>query len=166
MRSTTSCCTPAENCQLYIRLPQPLRISGSYVLPGRRLPKSVLLSGPHSPLVTKFRRSQSGRKLPLASFHDRVALVTTRCAGFSPSPKMTFASLPRSAWPATYLPKEPFSAVLPVPNRSYALPAGGGMDGQGMPSVAGRVNLGFGTSAAGPIGCSGNELAKWSYRRP
>ena len=130
------------------------------MLPGRRLPKSVLLSGPHSPLVPKISRSQSGRKLPFASFHDRVAVVTTRCAGLSPSPKITFASLPRSAWPATYLPNEPLSAVLPLPNRSYAMPTRGEMSCHEIPLVGGSVKLRLGTSAAGPICCSGNELAK------
>src|SRR5688572_14862436 len=69
---------PTSNVQLYGRTPQPWVISGSRRVSTTGFPKFALLHGPHSPLAVPLRRSQSGTKLRLASFHDRLVVVAIR----------------------------------------------------------------------------------------
>jgi hypothetical protein len=70
-----------------------------------------LLIAPHSPLVARFARSQSGMWLPLASVQVRVALSTDRVTG------LLSAATAIAVFP-TYRPSDAFTAVLPLPKRS------------------------------------------------
>src|SRR5438067_12808839 len=112
-------------------------MAGSYVLVKIGLPKLVLLSGPHkSPPLARLSccaglsRSQSGTKLPLPSVHVRVTgggavncdeLPTIRAVGLLAEYVLWFVAASR------YLPAFTLSDVLPLPNRSYAMPKRGVM---------------------------------------
>jgi hypothetical protein len=70
------------------RVYQPLNMSGSYVVLNTSVPNVLLFQAPHwSPpdarrsCAAGFKRSQSGLKLPLASFHDRPTVVWMRLKG-------------------------------------------------------------------------------------
>src|ERR1700755_1160887 len=98
-------------------------------------PKAGLLTTPHSPFGSGFVRSHSGAKFaPLGvrvvvheRFTDGLLNPNVRLApgiridGFAPE-----ARLPTLA-PCRYLPALTLSAVLPLPNRSYAAPTRGVM---------------------------------------
>src|SRR5438093_5274643 len=101
--------TPAENCQYpgFAVLFQPVARSGSIARTGLIPPKFGSAIAPHSPLASGLIRSQSGEKLRLVSFHDRVVDVESRPAGVSPT--MMGA---RIAVSGMYLPRLTCSAVL------------------------------------------------------
>ena len=75
------------------------------------VPKLRLSTAPHSAFAALFRRSQSGKKLPFASFHVRVVRVASAICGLR-----AFAIVVASATP--YRPSEALTAVFPLPNRS------------------------------------------------
>src|SRR5579872_2470777 len=145
MRGTSWCCTLAANSQFEPRLLQPVRRFGSHGVPVVGRPKFELESAPQmSPPVTVcaagFVRSQSGTKLPLRSVHARVAVcVTPPVAGPDPA-----------ASASTYLLMLTFTAVLPLPNKSYTLESFGVMSFQSSSDVAGTITLRVGVSGVGP----------------
>jgi hypothetical protein len=57
-------------------LPKPLITSSAYRVVMFTWPKFRLSKGPHSPFPAPLRRSQSGWKLPFASFQVRFTVVT------------------------------------------------------------------------------------------
>src|SRR4051812_22783869 len=130
------CCTDAPNCQSLGRTPQPSSSAGSKLLLKTGLPKFELLNWPHTspPAVDRFcafgfSRSQSGTKLPLLSVHERVTAGGAPSAGL---PAIRTAGLVRKYvfWlvaASRYLPTFTLIAVLPLPNRSYAMPPRGVM---------------------------------------
>src|SRR6185503_11243080 len=81
-------------------------------------PNRAVDSGPHSPLAAGSTRSQSGTKLALVSAHVRLALFTCWFAGCQSCARLAPTSV-------TYRPSVAFTAVLPLPNRSYAAPSRG-----------------------------------------
>src|SRR3977135_1094202 len=85
---------------------------------GVRPPKFGLFTGPHSPFNARFARSQSGRKFPLVSFHERVAVLMAVVMGL-------LLVVMVALFLATYRPSATLSAVLPSPNRSNAAPTRG-----------------------------------------
>src|SRR5438309_94738 len=107
---------PAPYCRLYSRL--KFGSSVRFVI----LPKFGLLLGPISlssamplPLVGRLRPARS------VSVHVRVSVNVA--TGLN-----RFANVLTSG--VMYLPKLAFSAVLPLPNTSYAMPRRGDHDGQ------------------------------------
>src|SRR5437879_6232622 len=94
------------------------------------VPKVLAVDVPHSPLARLLPRLPSRTKFPFVSFHVRAAL--TACDGIGLLDSGT--SVP---WPIEYLPHETLTAVLPLPNRSYAAP------------TRGRTSFQFGTLATG-----------------
>src|SRR5688572_17282507 len=110
------------------RFPQPSSRSGSNCDPIRSvLPKRTSVARRHSPLASKFVRTQSGLKSPSASFQVRVI-----DGGKMPPPPprmridgLVFDARLLTLAPCRYLPRFTFSAVFPVPNRSYAAPRRG-----------------------------------------
>src|SRR5687768_14715308 len=104
---------PAENSQFAMRLPQPWSRSGSYVAPGREVPKAAFAIAPHSPLAVGLRRLQSGAKLRLASAQDRVVAVTSVLSGLgSTASGEPAASFCRYRFRLTLI------AVFPLPKTS------------------------------------------------
>src|SRR5699024_1728163 len=101
------------------------------------VPKARLATVEHSPFCCRFRRSQSGLKLPLRgspagnvkSFQVLVVVV------------LTPAGLPIVETPSTYFPRLAFNAVFPVPKRSYATPRRGVTSCRLMLVTAGNVKL-------------------------
>src|SRR3954466_4490618 len=83
IRGSTCCCTEAPHCQSPDRTPHPESRVGSRVESNTGVPKLALVFGPQvsiDPVVVGlcaavFSRSQSGIQLPLASVHERLALV-------------------------------------------------------------------------------------------
>src|SRR6185503_20397802 len=153
--------------QSYARLPQPVNVSGSYVVLKTGRPKFRLLLWPQkSPpdarrsCVCGFSRSQSGRQFVFASVHVRFAVVETRESGLSRPPVI---ELPSAA--ARYFPAFTLIAVLPLPNRSYAAPRRGVMSSYDTPSD-GSYTIATGTNGFGPSCCRGKWLHTWSYRSP
>src|SRR5262245_40468594 len=98
--------------QLYGRTPQPSRISLSYVVTMRCVPKLRLPSRPHSPLIAGAKKSHSGMKFPLRSVHVLFTLLTVVLTGL-----LEFASA-RKDPKLTYRFNDTLTAVLPVPKRS------------------------------------------------
>src|SRR5216117_2781059 len=92
-------------------------------------PNSRVSICPHSPLRSGFVRLQSGTRFWLVSPHERLVdggkmpppPPGIRSAGFA-----VYARLLTLA-PCRYFPRLTFSAVLPVPNTSYAAPIRGVM---------------------------------------
>src|SRR4051812_47826436 len=127
-----SCCwTATLYDQSDGRTPQPLSRPGSMFAPTNWLePNSTLLMPPHSPLAAGLVSTQSGVKLLFASAHVRVTLGLPNAAAAPPGMRSDGlaldARLPTLA-PWRYLPALAFSAVLPVPNTSYAAPTRGVM---------------------------------------
>src|SRR5688572_9645517 len=119
-RGMSSCCTLATNSQLYGRTCQPLRVSGSRVVFGvTKLPKSVLDHGPHCPCAAGFIRSQFGVRVSIvAPVMVLVMLVEMKLAGAW----LVAVCAPSCATPRVAL---NFTAVLPVPKRSYDAPTRG-----------------------------------------
>src|SRR3989442_13194363 len=109
---------PADACQLNPRTPQPCNRSGSHLVIEPTVPSARFDSAPHSPLASTLDRLQSGAKLPLASDHVRFAVVTIALTGLS----ARATDVPTDC---TYRPSDALSAVLPLPNRSYAAPSRG-----------------------------------------
>src|SRR6185436_6853428 len=128
---------PTEPCQLYGRFPQPFRRSGSIVVPALVVPKLGSAIAPHSPFATGLSRSHCGTKSRFASFHDRVVLVTRRAPG-----AISWVTATRSPDPSAtcfrYLLKLALSAVLPSPNRSYAMPKRGDTSCHRRPLLSGN----------------------------
>src|SRR6186997_951071 len=129
-------------------------MSGSTARPDTDLPKFGSAIAPHSPLADVVTKSQSGTKLRLASFHDRVVVVTSRCAGAIP-PVMTDSPPEPRYVPATYLPRAAFSDIFPFPKRSYAEPIRGEMSFHFKPSILGNTMLRRGANCTGPATVSG-----------
>src|SRR5438046_1569105 len=94
-------------------------MSGSKVAPGAAVPKFAFAMAPHSPLAAGLVMTQSGTKFLLASAHERVVVTTIRLTGLRP------AAMPVAESPCTYLLRVAFSAVFPLPKRSYAAPRRG-----------------------------------------
>src|ERR687891_1463987 len=122
-RGRSSCCTAAENSQLYPRLPNPRYVSGSTVVLGTRCPNREFDSAPHSPFAEALVRSQSGMKFPdrgspggyKRSFHARVAESASTWVGLPAMNRLPLMLV-------RYLFALALMAVLPLPNRSYAAP--------------------------------------------
>src|SRR5262245_27371203 len=136
-------------------MPQPLTTSGSYCVAPAVVdePKFWLAIAPHSPLAPGSVRLQSGTKSRLPSVHARVVMLTRRLIGLWGRPNS-----PVLPWPATYLLRLTFIAVLPLPNTSTARPIFGVRSCHDTPGVAGSVMSRFGRSAVGPTCCSGNDV--------
>src|SRR5215213_10921209 len=116
----SSCWISVEKSQFESRLPQPLSTFGSHTVAfGLFLPKLLLPIAPHSPLMAKLPRSQSGTKLPrrgsptgkVRSSQLRLDDTTDVAIGLRPSVK----SVPSFD---TYFPSCALIAVRPLPNRS------------------------------------------------
>src|SRR6185503_16457886 len=119
-RGINSCCTLATNSQLYGRTCQPISVPGSRVVFGvTKLPRSVLDHGPHCPFAAGFIRSQAGTRVSIvAPVIVLVMLVAMKLAGAW----LVAVCAPSCATPRVAL---NFTAVLPVPNRSYDAPSRG-----------------------------------------
>src|SRR6478752_1348887 len=104
-------------------------------------PKFTLLTRPHSPLTLMLAKSHSGTKLLFLSVHDRVAFSAMFAAGFASRVNdVRFG-------PSRYLPMLALTAVLPLPNRSYAPPMRGVTFFQfGTSSTSGNTAFRLGTS--------------------
>src|SRR5687768_12597340 len=131
-------------------MPQPEMMLGSYVLSTMFFPKLALEYAPHSPFATGLSWSQSGTKLRLASFQDRLVDDAMRLALFSPSPYTPVS------WASRYLPAVNLTAVLPSPKRSYAAATRGVMLWMSTPSSSGRMNP-LGMKRLKPTICSGKN---------
>src|SRR5262245_9808581 len=120
MRDVSWCWNPAENSQFHGRTPHPLSVLGSCLVVTNLPPNPLVNHGPHSPLAAGFKRSQSAtlfrrRGSPtgkvvsvtvLETLVDRATAGWTKSAVLSPS-----WATPRAALA--------FSAVFPLPNKSY-----------------------------------------------
>src|SRR4029453_12027680 len=112
----TSCCTLAENSQLFGRTPHPFMIFGSYVVATAGLPKFGFNKGLQKSGANwgpKLDRSQFTILSLLRSSHTRLAEVTKVLLAGS----LARAILIESCW--TLRLTLPLIAVLPLPNRSY-----------------------------------------------
>src|ERR1044071_74200 len=96
--------------------PRSTTSSAYRVANGLLLPKFWLSIAPHSPLDAKLGRSQLGTKSRVASVHDRFADVTDVVTG-----AMLELNVPELS--SRYRPTDSFSAVRPVPVRSYETPS-------------------------------------------
>src|SRR5215467_1389666 len=83
----SSCCSDAETCQVYVRLPHPVSTSSAYVVPGTTVPNRLFEMAPHSPFAAGLVNTQSGVKLRFPSIHERDVLLTARSAGLFNSEK-------------------------------------------------------------------------------
>src|ERR1044071_5371493 len=119
----TSCCTPAENSQFHGRTFQPESVAGSCCVRGMALPKVGVTHALHSPFASGFSRLQSGMLLRFESVTLMAVLVANAAPGLS-------ASAVAIVSPATPRAADTFTAVLPLPNRSYAAPKRGLMSFQ------------------------------------
>src|SRR4051794_38130704 len=98
---------------------QPPRIAGSYDVLGIGVPKRRSAIWPQVSMLpvvaglcaSGLSRLQSGKKLPLASVQDRVTRLRSRVL-------IGLPAVGSGARP--YLPMFAFTAVLPLPRRSYA----------------------------------------------
>src|SRR3954463_11919291 len=110
------------------------------------LPKLTFDSLWHSPFALTSVKSHCGMKSWLASPHARVALSAMLAAGFASRVNdVRFG-------PSRYLPMLALTAVLPLPNKSYAPPMRGVTFFQfGALSTSGNTVLRFGTSGPGPL---------------
>src|SRR5215475_11969565 len=124
-RGEISCWMPAENSQFHGRLFQPLSVAGSCCVSGTALPKVGVSHGPHSPLATGFWKLHCGMLSWLAS----VTLIAVLVANAVTDPGLRAAAVAIVS-PATPRAADTFSAVLPLPNRSYAAPNRGLMSFQ------------------------------------
>src|SRR5688500_12123790 len=97
-RGSTWCCTLVEYSQLYWRVPQPNRVSGSNCATDVACPKLRFDATEHSPFACRLTRSQSGLKSRSRSVQLRVTEATTP------------AGLPVAVVACTYLPRLTFSA--------------------------------------------------------
>src|SRR5205085_9653638 len=113
--------------------------------PGRALPNAGFAIAPHSPLASALIRLQSGMKLRLASFHERVVLVTSVLSGLGSA-----ASGEPAASFCRYRLRLIFSAVFPSPLGSKLKPRRGLRSCHAVLLCAGNVMLRAGASAAGP----------------
>ena len=84
-------------------------------------------------------------KLPLASFQGRVVVTDSPVIGLAGA-----VAVPESAL-TTYRPTLAFTAVLPLPNRSYAAPNRGVMSFQFTDSFTSVVKSRVGASGPGPM---------------
>src|SRR5712692_1231860 len=89
-------------------------------------------------------RSQSGMKLRFPSVHARVVWVTVLAAGLAAAAIWSDARLCR------YLLTLTFSAVLPLPNKSYTAPTCGVRSLRLRFFCAGNVRFRVGVNAVGP----------------
>src|SRR5215470_3277842 len=159
---------PAENSQFHGRLFQPLSVAGSCDVSGTALPKVGVSHGPHSPLVKGFSRLQSGMLL----WFESVTLMAVLVANAVTEPGLRAAAVAIVS-PATPRAAETFSAVLPLPKRSYAAPNRGLMSFQSTTFKPGIVcTARFGRYCVGPIVvgsydsfCRSNRSAPVSVRR-
>src|SRR5207248_10699964 len=111
-RGVIACCTPVENSQFHGRTFQPCSKRGSSCVIGIGWPKVGVCHGPQFPLAFGFNRSQL-----LASPFDTVLAVLVAKA------ELGLSALAVAIWSAaTPRAAETFSAVLPLPKRSYAAP--------------------------------------------
>src|SRR5688572_7630044 len=97
---------------------------------------------PHSPFAWRFVRTQSGMKLPFASFQFRFVVSASPVTGLAGA-----VDVPESAF-TMYFPTLPFTAVLPLPNTSHAAPNRGVTSFQFTESLAAVVKLRKGASVA------------------
>src|SRR5437773_1405723 len=82
-------------------------------------PKSGFWTPAHSPFAPRLTKSHCGRKSPFKSLHTRVVLVRVLRAGLARPAKVLMFG------PSRYLPMLAFTAVLLLPNKSYAPPSRG-----------------------------------------
>ena len=141
MRSTTSCCTPAENCQRHPLAPaaENLRIACATRTQAAEIgvaQRPALAVGAKTQQVA-LRPEVTVGVIPRSrgARHDALRRIQSVA-------KDDVRVIAAKRLPATHLPNEPFSAVLPVPNRSHAMPARGEMSCHEMPSVDGGRNCG------------------------
>src|SRR5579862_3595570 len=106
---------PMVNSQFHGRTFHPLRVAGSCCVSGIALPKVGVTHGPQSPLASEFWKLQSATLLWFTSVTLMVVLVTNEEPGLS-------AAAVAIVSPATPRAADAFSAVLPLPKRSYATP--------------------------------------------
>ena len=102
-RDINSCEIVVETSQLLRRRSKPRIVSGSYRVAMFTCPKALLLSGPSS--------ESWGTPSLFASSHARVAVLTDVLSGLSNRAKPTVDV-------CTYRLIVPFTAVLPLPNKS------------------------------------------------
>src|SRR5437660_2553994 len=111
-RGTISCCRPAENSQFHGRTFQPCSKRRSSCVIGVALPNAGVSHGPQFPLAFGFKKLQL-----LASPFDTLMAVLVAKA----EPGLSALAV-ATVSPATPRAAEAFSAVLPLPKRSYAAP--------------------------------------------
>src|SRR5262245_54450872 len=113
------------------RTPQPFRMPASKLLVRTLLPKLVFDITPHRSPPALLRscaagsnRLQSGTKSWFASVHARVTPAVPKADVVCGIRRegLALAYVPETPAPSRYLPRLHFSAVRPLPNRSYATP--------------------------------------------
>src|SRR5262245_29519773 len=151
MRLVSSCWKPVENSQFHGRTPQPLSVFGSCRVVGSLSPNPLVSHAPHSPFARGSRRSQSGtlfsrRGSPTGNVISLTVLATfveRATAGWM----LSAVLIPSCATPRVAL---AFTAVLPLPNKSYDTPIRGFTSFQCTTSAPGKVKLRLGTYLVGP----------------
>src|SRR5688572_11611653 len=135
-------------------------IAWSYLVPGRKVPKVGTTQGPHSPFRAPTVRSQFGTKSPLLSVHCRCVCVIIVDAGlFARAYRIESCSTPRLALA--------FSAVLPLPNRSYVPEIRGLMSFQlGTFLTSSKLKLRLGAHLWGPAVNGSVDSFRKSRRMP
>src|SRR5438874_5990474 len=135
---------PAANSQFQGRLSQPFCVPASCCVSGIALPNVGVSHGPHSPLAAELRKLHSAILLRFESVTLMAVLVTKDWPGLR-------ALAVAIVSPATPRAADAFTAVLPLPKRSYETPKRGLMSFQLTTFAPGMVwNGRFGRNCVGP----------------
>src|SRR5262245_57387230 len=155
----SSCCTLPVICHVDGRTCHPWRKPSEYEVIRRVRPNAGFSMAPHSALAVGSARLQSGLKLRLLSVHVRAVLVEIAEIGL-------FARAVTLGSQVTYRPTVPFTAVLPLPNRSYAAPSRGSTSFQFGTSLTSGTLRPPGRNSADGVVHAGFFAANVSMRTP